>query len=383
MTVVVTLSCLLAAGFAAVWFSPYRRPLLRLYTSFDKFRFTGRIEQINSSGQSDADDAFFQVSITGRIPVPEVNCATQIRIQILDITENAAHPLEVYSVSDEFCLKDDPAFDLIVDHGIVPSPKSALADWAHVAAIPCELLRFAYRGRRKLKFQITMLSKKSQKEIISDEQTIEYVSCSDGYQEIQQRRSDVITASVNLVCSVIEPDQRTDRVNEFLTKWIKRNTNVELSTDHVQSLVDQALRKAPDNPYRDECDVLMAYGNQNDRLAVMKLAFETSIFIGRITRSSFGKLGRISSLLDIPNERFLESAQKSLLNSECTMESPQDLLGVSEHMSEEAFVKCLNNEYRKWNARVTHPDSRIRHQADRILTLIADLRSQRLQACSA
>ena len=42
----------------------------------------------------------------------------------------------------------------------------------------------------------------------------------------------------------------------------------------------------------------------------------------------------------------------------------------------------LNEEYRKWNARVTHPDADIRQQADQILSLIADLRSRRTCQCS-
>jgi hypothetical protein len=51
-------------------------------------------------------------------------------------------------------------------------------------------------------------------------------------------------------------------------------------------------------------------------------------------------------------------------------------------MDEQSFRKRLNEEYRKWNARVTHPDPQIRRHADEILTLIATIRSEQLRPCS-
>ena len=75
-------------------------------------------------------------------------------------------------------------------------------------------------------------------------------------------------------------------------------------------------------------------------------------------------------------------AQKILLACECRIEEPSRLLGIAPEMDEETFRKRLNEEYRKWNARVTHPDAQIRGQADQILTLIAEIRTQRFQSCS-
>ena len=72
-------------------------------------------------------------------------------------------------------------------------------------------------------------------------------------------------------------------------------------------------------------------------------------------------------------------AQKILLSSDCKIEDPSQLLGITEDMAGETFRKRLNEEYRKWNARVTHPDPQVRSQADQILTLIAEIRSQWLQ----
>lgn len=380
MTAMIILICLLSAGLGAVWFTPYRQRLVRLFSRFDKYKFTGRVEQATDFQQTDTRDTFFDVSMIGRIPVPDEHHDTQVRITIRDITESILKPLAVLTVSDQFRSSGDASFELRIDHGPVPNPDSVLADWIHIAQIPCHLLRFAYRGRRKLLFTISILSKQTQQEIVSDNHLHEYVSCVDGYMELRQRRLDVLTASVDLVLPVFGPEQSHAGLDNFLVQWITRTTNVELPVDQIRSLVESARQQEQDS-FQQDCDVLMAYGTQNDRLAVIRMALETAIFLGRCTQASFEKLGRVVSGLDIPKDRFLELSQKIMLSSTCVMESPWQLLGISNHMTQDTFLKRLNAEYRKWNARVTHPDPAIREEADRILTLIANLRSDRLQSC--
>ena len=58
------------------------------------------------------------------------------------------------------------------------------------------------------------------------------------------------------------------------------------------------------------------------------------------------------------------------------MEDPRALLGLTEEMSEQEIHQKLTAEYRKWNARVTHPDAAVRAQADQMLNLIAQFRSR-------
>ncbi len=52
------------------------------------------------------------------------------------------------------------------------------------------------------------------------------------------------------------------------------------------------------------------------------------------------------------------------------------LIGVTSGMSKEGSRHQLNREYAKWNARVTNSDPRVRTQADQMLKLIAEARSQ-------
>ncbi len=126
----------------------------------------------------------------------------------------------------------------------------------------------------------------------------------------------------------------------------------------------------------------MAYGKNTDRFFAIELALQTACFGGAVSKENLDKLFQISRLLEIQHDRFLSLAQKFLLSSGCQIEDPSQLLGITSDMDDDSFRKQLNEEYRKWNARVTHPDAQIRCQADQILTLIAEIRSQRLQSSS-
>ena len=56
-------------------------------------------------------------------------------------------------------------------------------------------------------------------------------------------------------------------------------------------------------------------------------------------------------------------------------EDIETLLGVSVGVEKEQLLMHLNKEYRKWNSRVTNADPKIQAQADYMLKLIAQARS--------
>ena len=54
----------------------------------------------------------------------------------------------------------------------------------------------------------------------------------------------------------------------------------------------------------------------------------------------------------------------------------ETLLGITSDMSQEKAREHLNKEYAKWNSRVTNSDPKIQSQADQMLRLIAEARTQ-------
>ena len=88
----------------------------------------------------------------------------------------------------------------------------------------------------------------------------------------------------------------------------------------------------------------------------------------------------MAETLHIGPDRFMAICQKRLLTDNCSYDRWRLLLGVRDVMQPEDLRCRLNEEYRKWNARVTHADPQIRRQADIILSLIAEVRNRQQKA---
>jgi len=373
----------LAAGFAAVWFSPRRGGLLQILSALDRFRFISRVEQLTDESLPSGEDQFFRVKMIGRIPTEEDNVDTDMQLEIQDITEGRSHPQQVLSADEQYRSENNAGFHFIRHNGIVPEKNSVLARWATVAQFPCHILRFSHRGRRKLMFCVSVLEAETGRKLTAAQKMIEYVYCSDGYREVHSRRCDILKSCIELAvfsCGQTPPFSRD--IQSLWTTWLQEKSDLFTSAEEAEGMVEQIAENASALALEASAETLLAYGQGTDVFLALELALQTAGFYGNVTLDMYQRLARIVKMLQIRQDRFLAMAQKVLLSSGCHIEEPSYLLGISPDMDEASFRKRLNEEYRKWNARVTHPDAQIRDQADRVLTLIANIRTQRFQTCS-
>ena len=126
-------------------------------------------------------------------------------------------------------------------------------------------------------------------------------------------------------------------------------------------------------------DEMLGWADPADRYIAVELCLKIAAAGHAIPKELLQRLGRISQKLQIPSDRFQALSQKYLTGQLNQVEDPMALLGLAEDMTEEQVHQKLTAEYRKWNARVTHPDADVRKQADRMLNLITQLRSQYAQ----
>ncbi len=87
-------------------------------------------------------------------------------------------------------------------------------------------------------------------------------------------------------------------------------------------------------------------------------------------------LKNLASWLEVDKNRFREMMAKILPAGMHEVKDVEVILGVTSDMNKDKTRKHLNKEYSKWNARVTNTDSEIQTQADDMLRLIADTRSE-------
>jgi len=371
--------CFLAAAGIAVWFSPLRSRLLQLRSAIDHFTFSCRVEQVTDESQPARKDQYFCVEMIGRIPTAKDRVDTDVRLDIVDVTDGHSQPHQVLSTDKEFWRDDSAQFRFLNHNGVVPEKNAVLGRWVTVALFPCHILRFAYRGRRKLLFQVTVMDRDTGDEIISASKTTEYVYCSDGYREVHGRRLEVLRASVELAIIAMDDIIPFDKMSPFWTQWIDQKSDRVIGTEEAGEAIAAIETKRSILSIKTSAEMVLAYGQNTDRFAAMELILQSTALGQTVTQDCFDRLLQIAHELEIKKDRFLEMTQKILLSSNCYIEDSSQLFGLSSDMDEQTFRKRLNEEYRKWNARVTHPDEQIRRQADQILTLIAEIRSQKMR----
>jgi hypothetical protein len=384
MTVVILATCcLLAGGLAALWVSPWRCCLLQILPAVERFRFACRVEQFTDESQPAQRDQFFRVQIIGRIPTTEDQVDTDVQLEVLDVTEGRLRSQQVLSADQEYHRGENAGFFFVQHNGVVPQKNAVLAHWKTVAQFPCHILRLPHRGRRKLLFLVTVLEAESGQKLVTDQKTVEYVYCSDGYREVHTRRCDVLMSCVELaVLSLGQTPPFSSGLQSLWAAWVQEKSGLSMPAEEAEGMVGKILENTSAMTIKESSETLLAYGQSADAFLALELALQTAGSCETVTLEMFQRISLIVKMLQIRQDRFLAMAQKILLSSGCHIEEPSYLLGISPEMDEASFRTRLNGEYRKWNARVTHPDSQIRDQADRILTLIANIRTQRFQSCS-
>ena len=118
----------------------------------------------------------------------------------------------------------------------------------------------------------------------------------------------------------------------------------------------------------------MEISNSANRYDILELCIQVAKAKGVIVAEELSLLQQISRLLDVDFNRCRQMMEKSISNELMQMENTEVLLGVTAEMPAEEARHRLNQEYRKWNARVTNIDPQIRSQADNMLKFIAEAR---------
>ena len=131
------------------------------------------------------------------------------------------------------------------------------------------------------------------------------------------------------------------------------------------------------------CQQLSANCAIMERYGAMKLCLEIAGARGQVNNEAAALLSRIADLLEIDRDKFRSMAQKLLPVSKNESSNVEFLLGIASDMNAEQVRQRLNDEYQKWNARVTHPDPAIQTQAEQMLQLIAEARNTYVENTSS
>jgi tellurite resistance protein len=326
----------------------------------------------------------FSVQICGSIHAPSDMHYTVARILIDDITGGVSKVKPVHSCVKRWQLQDLPTFCYNVDLGKLPKRDTTLPDWFSVGQINIDWLKFPRRGKRTLQFSISILSRDSSEQLACATYISDYENPSFGYIDYQENIQRIKAMAVALAFAVSAADKKLfDCEIDIIKKWARTNFDVAEKSNWTKRKLEKAFNRTVRffregnqlNAYKI-CKEIAEIAPIADRYEILELCLHVAQANGVATVEELALLKNFASWLEVDTNRFRSMMEKIIPASMHEIEDVEIVLGVASDMSKDETRRQLNKEYRKWNARVTNSNPEIQTEAEHMLDLITQARSE-------
>ncbi len=320
------------------------------------------------------------IDICGTIEAPDENCEVGLEIALSDAAES--QPALVRS--QQGVAQEGRPFTYQTDMGKLCHRQTVLEDWTTVAKICPDLFVLPRQGQRNLHFDVVVIAKAAGQRLAAAACVSPYDNAETGYLDIEDRIQRAKTLAVGVAFSVgaADNDLRDSEV-DVIYAWVKTNFDSSHASDSAQSQLQQALRKTTAFfrhggrlDVERICHEIMEIAPLVGRLDTMDLCLRVAAARGQVSEAQTTLLKKLADALGIERARLRKMAEKTLPTSLHEVQDREIVLGVTTDMTKEEARQQLNHEYAKWSSRVISSDPAIQKQADQMLQLIADARSQ-------
>jgi hypothetical protein len=345
-----------------------------------------RIQWTKLEEENSVYDAF-SLEICGSIHAPSDNCDTTLLISIMDVTDGATDAKVVQSRLRQWSSQDGPdpsAFCYRARLGKLPHRVTTLSDWTAIAQIRFDWLLFPRKGKRQLQFTTSIMSADSSQELARAQRLFTCENPAFGYMNLQENIERTNILAVALAFAVSAADNKLyDCEIELIKNWARDNILENSASDKDERKLDKALEKTIAffrggnnlDAYKI-CDEIVGIAPIGQRYDILELCLYVAQSKGSATAEELTFLKNMAEWLEVDSDRFRIMVEKVLPVDMHEVRDVETILGITSDMSKERVRKHLNKEYSKWNSRVTNADPDIQTQADQMLKLIAEARSQ-------
>lgn len=324
------------------------------------------------------------VDICGTIQAPDDGHGVDVRIELSDVTDGDSEPLAILDRPKHGPLNGAAHFAHQCDMGRLCRQTTVLQDWTAVAQIPPVWFVLPRRGPRQLKYAVAIVSRENGERLAHAACLGAYENPETGYLDVEDDIQRAKTLAVGLAFSVgaangllLDPE-----VN-VIAAWVKTNFGSAGVSAGARLELDRALQKTATFFRRGGtlnvaqiCREVAAIAPLVGRLDILDLCLRVAAAKGQVTATELKLLKELSELLEIARSRLRAMVEKILPVEMHQTKDAEMILGVTSTMSKDEARHQLNREYAKWSSRVISSDPAIRRQADQMIRLIADARTQ-------
>jgi hypothetical protein len=348
--------------------------------------FNCQVQWTKLEEENNVYDAF-SLEICGTINAPNDMCDTTLQISILDVTDGTADAKVVQSRLEQWSSQNGPdlsAFSYRAGLGKLPHRVTTLSDWTVIAQIRFDWLLLPRKGKRRLLFITSIMSADNNQQLSCAQCEFTCENPAFGYMNLQENMERTNILAVALAFAVGAADNKLyDCEIELIKDWARDNILENSASDKDEHKLDKALEKTIAffrggnklDAYKI-CDEIVGIAPIAQRYDILELCLYVAQSKGSVTGEELTLLKNMADWLEVDCERFRIMMEKVLPVEMHEVRDIETILGISSDMSREKVRKHLNREYSKWNSRVTNSDPDIQSQADQMLKLIAEARSQ-------
>lgn len=343
--------------------------------------FSSQVTIVNDDSTGENTPAF-SVMVRGEIIVPEPMYETEIQVLLADVTQGCDAAEPVLCTQKNWQMDGTSAFCFRAYNGKIPQKQTVLTGWVPVANITIETLNFPRKGRRTLKFVTSLISRNTYEELACTTATLDYSNERLGYIDVKDNAGKTEFLTLQLAIAVCGFTGQLDKSGiDTIQEWIefKKQSRTTIEAQKLENLLNQTIQKFENgqNPsYRQICSELMELATIVDIYDAMDLCLRIISSGGVAQPEQTELISQIASCMEVDETKFRAMTQKILPIHIHQQHDLEFIFGITTEMTSDHRRRRLNDEYQKWNARVTHPDREIQTQADQMLTLIAEARSE-------
>jgi hypothetical protein len=339
--------------------------------------------------QKDGNCCFdtFSVEICGIIHAPSDMHYTIVRILITDMTDRISKAKPVHGCVKQWQMQNSPAFCYNADLGKLPKRDTTLPEWFPVGQINLDWLTFPRKGKRTLQFSTSILSRGSSEELACAKCIFTYKNPTFGYVDYQENIQRVKAMTVGLGFAVSAADKKLfDCEVNIIKDWARANIDVARESNRAKHKLEKVLNKTVcfflDGNQLDTykiCKEIVEIAPIADRYDILELCLHVAQANGVATVEELDLLKNLASWLEVDANRFRTMMGKIIPVSMHEVEDVEIILGITLDMSRDETCRHLNKEYRKWNARATNSNPEIQTEAEHMLNIITQVRSEYIE----
>ncbi len=340
--------------------------------------------RIGREGRGDSWRSVLVVDICGTVQAPDEGHEINIRIELSDVTEHAHEPLAILDRPKHGPLNTSAHFLHQADMGRLCHRTTVLQDWTTVAQLSTDWIVLPRRGQRHLKYTTAIVSRATGAQLACATCLGTYENTESGYLDIEDDIQRVKTLAVGLAfCVGAANGQLLDPEVNVIGAWVKTNFGSAEISDGARLEVDCALQKTTAFFRRGGtlnvaqiCREIVEIAPLVGRLDILDLCLRVAAAKGQVTATELKLLKELSEGLQIDRDRLRAMVAKVLPLEMHQTKDAEMIFGVTSGMSKDEARHQLNREYAKWSSRVISSDPAVRRQADQMIRLIADARTQ-------